>query len=707
MLTADDAGEIFVGTENNDTFTAEAGALDGTSVDGRGGNDTLNATYNSDDIAGDWTPTIRNVENVNVDIDAFDGTATTVEADNIRNANITLSSTKLGFNGTAGVAAAGDNSVIAGENVTALTVAGLTEGSVDAGSAETVTVDSETAGENTLNLTVNGDVATVIGSGTAFNAVNLTTTADAEVELNTSIFTDNVLTVAGEGNVTLLSADELSGEEIVNALESGELVADVDQTGADGSDWDVDSVNISAAIGAFTAAEGAVVDLEATQTALTLTGQSATTGTVTVNTEVDQTSLTFATLSEATVNVNDEVTIGTLVTGGADTTVNVAADTTISTLTAAGDDVFVTGEGNVTIGGTAADADLVDASGLSGALDFTQSADTNIDVVGSEGDDDLTVATVDAQANVVTGNGTNTVTFADLDGGTIAVTGGAGNDTVNIGGAGAVGTNGAATVALELGAGDDTVALGDLNSSTASTFALEFGEGNDTLSLTDGDDISAENITVSGLEAIDMNGSATVAAELVSGQSYTILGGGLANGTLSVVDTGTNETVDLSNLSFDNTVTNGAVATDVNVNGGGENTIITSEVADAITVDGNDTIDFTQNASIEASTDSIIGFTTNSDVIKLGIAANSNNFVAADANTGTGTNELADADAAITYAEANSFDGTVQVAFLTDSDSGVNGWLVYDSNADGTADEVIQMSGLTATTDVVAADIIA
>ena len=620
-LTADNAGDIFVGTANNDTFNAEAGALEGTSIDGLAGNDTLNATYDSDDIVGAWTPTVRNVENINVAVDAFNGTAATFDATNVRGSTITLSSSKLGFNGTAGVAAAAANSVIAGENVTDLTVAGLTEGSVDAGSAETVTVDSATAGANTLNLTVNGDVAAEIGATNNFEAISLTATADAEVELNNGVnasafAADTVFTVAGEGNVTLLSADLLSGEEIVNALESGELVADVDQPGADGSDWDVDSVNISAAINAFTAAEGAVVDLEATQTALTLTGQSATTGTVTVNTEVDQTSLTFATLSEATVNVNDEVTIGTLVTGGADTTVNVAADTTISTLTAAGDDVFVTGEGNVTIGGTAADADLVDASGLTGALNFTQSADANIDVVAGEGDDSITLAGTTAESNVVTGNGTNNVDATALTSGTLAVTGGAGSDTVELG------------TGLAAGA----------------TIALALGDGNDTLSLVDSTDASVASISVSGLETIDMNGSATVAAELVSGQSYSVLGGGSANGTLTVASTTDGESIDLSGLQLNNTIDNGVA--DVTITGGaGNETITGTTLVDSITGGaGDDTFVFaSQSQSTAASTDVIADFGTGNDTIDLSaVLGGSGTAAAAITTAGAALNGTAD-----------------------------------------------------------------
>ena len=97
-----------------------------------------------------------------------------------------------------------------------------------------------------------------------------------------------------------------------------------------------------------------------------------------------------------------------------------------------------------------------------------------------------------------------------------------------------------------------------------------------------------------------------------------------------------------------------------------------------------------------ASADEITGFATGSDKLQLGVAG-----IAGNSNEAGGA--VADFTAALAAADA-ALGGTVVYAFQWDAS---NGYLFEDTNADGTADQVIVLVGVTgatfdATTDIIA-----
>lgn len=702
-LTADGAGEIFVGTANNDTFNAESGALVGTTIDGQGGNDTLNATYKTADFVAQ--PITRNVENINVNIDAFDGTATTFDATNVRGANIALSSTKLGFNGTAGVLAAAANSVTAGENVTDLTVAGLTTGTVDAGAAETVVVTGTAT--DAANVAVNGNVDLTVNTSTD---LNIEATEDSVVTLTSA----SVTSVTGSGEGALTVTGDLAGITDITGVDT----AVVTTTGNVATDWDVNSISVNADVAALTVADDANVSIDATQTAtpLVVTGQGNTGSTVNVTSGLASVgSLTFASLANANVNLTAAASVATLVTGGAETTVNVAGETTIATLTATGDDVIFTGEGDVTVT-AATDAASVDASGLTGALDLDSNLTTAVSVSGASGDNvvDLGVTATGETASYVgqSGNdtvtstadagnveatfagGNNSVTANALDVGTLSVAGGAGSESISATGL----TTG--TIAGNLGGGDDTLTLGAATFG-ASTIAVDFGAGNDTLVLGAAADLAATSLNVVGLENITVEGATIFTGEQLSGESYSIAGDGTA--TLAVNATSsTGETIDLSGITLSNIAGSDVTATVTGL--AGNDTLTGTAAADSIvggagadTMTGGagaDTFTIATDAVTAVAADVVTDFGNGADVLDFG---------GASAGVTKGATAVADFAAAKAAAEA-AFSGT---AFDVNAQQvGSDLWVFADTGvADGLADSVVKLTGVALADFDVAADV--
>nr|WP_287837107.1 hypothetical protein [Halomonas sp.] len=626
-LTADDAGDIFVGTANNDTFTAESGALNATSIDGLGGNDTLNATYKTADDA--ITPTIRNVENINVTLDVFNGANGTFDATNVRGATITLGSDKLGYNGVAEVEGAAANNVTAGTNVETLSVSGLTTGTVDAGTAETVNVSG--SADDAANVVVNGDVALDVATATE---LALEGTAESTVTLTSGELTDVVVT--GEGVTLSVDAGEVSGDTITGAA-SVEVTsgASTDLTGVDASillDDDFSGSTIDVADGA------------------TLTFGEAQTGTVSVSGDSDNTrnSVTISTAFDvSTLNVSD---------AGLTTTIEATDDITIGTLTASGSDgVVFTGEGSVTASGNAAS---IDASELTGELTYTSTA--TVDIVGGTANNDITVADADT-----------------------SFTGQGGDDTID-----ATGFSGDFTLAITAGAGDDTLEL-DVANGDSGSIAFDGGEGSDTVALASGSDTTGADseLTLANVETIELGGNVTVDGSLLSGEEFTISSADSTADTLSIsVD---EATTDLSNLTLDDVTVEvtGTSGADTIVGTNGNDVITGSGGADILTGgDGDDTFVFASGDTSASNVASIQDFNLG-DFDSLDLDASGG----ADAISGSGTNVSgADADGVATDIIANYVNGVIT---LSGDDAGaidtLAEWVdVFDTIASGSAAEV-------------------
>ena len=94
------------------------------------------------------------------------------------------------------------------------------------------------------------------------------------------------------------------------------------------------------------------------------------------------------------------------------------------------------------------------------------------------------------------------------------------------------------------------------------------------------------------------------------------------------------------------------------------------------------------------------------DAATAGTDANFAEIDLTDGDDDPATNAVGSIEEAVTYTEANTFNGTIMYAFVFDSDDGTDGYLVVDEDLDGTADYGIILTGLITTGDVVTGDIV-
>jgi hypothetical protein len=229
---------------------------------------------------------------------------------------------------------------------------------------------------------------------------------------------------------------------------------------------------------------------------------------------------------------------------------------------------------------------------------------------------------------------------------------------------------------------------------------------------------------------LDSDGNGVVDGSLLNGKTYTIQGDGSLAAQLDVT-LGTAGSYDFSGLVLDNTLDKGIGGLDITGSNAGGDTIVATTGNDKITVTaGTNTItggkgadDITLQDSDGATTvviaagdtgktdttvDVITNFDTGLDKLKIGIAGSATTFGEVDANADAG-DDLDTAAKALTAANT-AFGGEMEgksVLFVFDGTDGADGWLAIDRDGDATVDELIQLVGLTATGDVVAADIIA
>lgn len=226
--------------------------------------------------------------------------------------------------------------------------------------------------------------------------------------------------------------------------------------------------------------------------------------------------------------------------------------------------------------------------------------------------------------------------------------------------------------------GNDVVTLNANLGGSASTLAL--GGGNDRVNWTGG---SANTV-------------ATV--NMFTGK-HTFQDGGVS----TTHDVAAVETVDLTGLQYLNSNVTGSVTADTIIGGAGADVITGGAGADVMTGgNGADVFNYGTLATVSAQTgitlataDTITDFVSGMDTIKTGTAGTALNYLEAVAAVNFVTAQ-ANADAA--------FDGTV-VYYLT-STVADGGLLFVDSDANGTADAVIKLTGITAAnfafTDIVA-----
>lgn len=674
MLTNSATPDTIIGTSGNDTVNGPSGTvadtdliIDQSSTDNDTANLVLKANYTPDNIT--------KIENVNLDWDAF--TTPTYALANVKGAeNVTLTSSKTGFLGSATVTGADGFTLTAGAGmVGTLTASGFKTGAVEGGAATQLVVNGSATAANNESITVNAGTNTTsvtvgtgaglgfksatINAGTAGtvaveDAGNTTDTTDltvnkAAVNLTSDVAgamtltagADNVvtfvaggsvigngLTVKGDGNVTLVFADnDLQGETVTNSKTSGTLtIKSADTDGENLAKVSADLIEFSvAAGGAHTVASGANLKYTAAAGAINVTvGGTATTDTATVELTQNQTSVTSTgvetlnVVANATTTSGTDLTIGTLATGGNKVVLSGTNDVELTAVTGANGEVDASALNGELVVGTAAS---INVTGGSGKLSVTTTgAATDVSVVGNTADDTVTASVAGGSVAAILGDGKNTVTATSLDAGTLVVTGGSGIDTVTAGAALTTGVinlslgdganvinlddaAGAGTRDVTTGAGDDTLTFTGGLDDANDVLKWVAGTGTDTLVLaTEGADLSASKVTLDGVEVIkikadsanDVTAEASLKAAVVSGKAFTIKADAQAAGTqIKFVGEATTSTIDLSLLSVDQTITAAveSVIVDASANTTTAQTITGTSVADIITGGAkNDTI---------------------------------------------------------------------------------------------------------------------
>ncbi len=359
------------------------------------------------------------------------------------------------------------------------------------------------------------------------------------------------LSMAGDD----LTTDTVTGAAavIVNAASTGNL---------DLTDVDVSLITLNDDfVGeTITTADAATLTLGAAQTGtVTVAGDSAnTTNTVTIN----------ASLAIATLDIQDN---------GLTTTINLTDDVTIGTaLTATGEAVLVTGAGDLVV--TTSDATSFDASALTGDLTYTSTVGATI--LGATGAN--TIVSANANSSYIGQNGINTVTAGNIATTFSSVLGTAA-DIVNL----TALTTG--TVVLQTGAGDDTVNFKTAaNIAAGAKITIDGGAGTDTLAFALDDDLSAATtLAITNVEEITLASGVDIAvkAAMMSGATYTVTGAA-GTETFELKGLATAQTIDASDITIDSTVETFTIT-----GGAAADTIIGSATADVIVgAAGNDTI---------------------------------------------------------------------------------------------------------------------
>ncbi|MCB2183978.1 MAG: DUF4214 domain-containing protein [Desulfobulbaceae bacterium] len=682
-FTLTTAADTIIGTSDNDlvtgtssTFGTNDVVIDQSSTD----NDTMNVTLTTTNAVA----TVSGIEKVNFDWDAF-GTAG-VDAASITGATITVTSSKLGFLGSATVSNAGANTIVAGSGADGtLTVTGATTSTVTGGEATAISVAAAgtasaddtltlTAGTNTTSVTVADFDSATVDAGTATtisltdddaaaddgDTVALTFGADATLTNNVDDLTvtasaagltltvdtvDASLDFAGTNSVTLNvdDATDLDAETVTNSS-TGTLALTIDDIdgAADLDEVEADTITVAAATagGALTVATGSSVTISADLASaygLTVAG-TGTTDTATLTLEDDQSSIiTFSGIETTTIAASATVSAS-------------AVDLTIAEINAGTNDVVLTGANDVTI--TLCEAGDLDATALTNDLIVTQDAAADMDItggtidntvvfkgtthdnnyVGQSGDDTVTFATTTGSATAVVGAGDNTITANTVTTGDLVVVAGSGDDVVS---ATALTTG---NVTLELGDGANDVTLDGTFAGINMT--LVTGSGADTLTIDDGAGADTFNLTFgSGTDTLEISEDITAGTFTVSGLEVIAVGSAAATAVVnSTLLTGKSYSVTAAGTATDTLLVQMDAAASVDFSNITIDQTITKGLAglEVTGSAGNDTIVLTDYADVIAATgggDDTITGGNGSDDITLG--AGDDTVIVASGDAGT------------------------------------------------------------------------
>lgn len=706
-MTITDAGNntIVAGTGMSGTLTVNGGqsvTVDGGAsktivVNGTGtAADDLSATVTAGTSTTSVTVGTTNAFKSNT-IDA--GTATTIAIAD----QGTTSTTSLTVGKSATVTNTGTGTLAltvgAASVTTTLSAVGK---SLDIQGAQSTTLKAASA-----NLTAE-TVTNSLTAGTLTVAINGAIGADADLSaVEADLFTISTAT-GGDFATAVASGSSISASVDIGNGEFGVATAD---------DSSADTLTITST--------------NATQTIIQVDGLDATLGdieTTTIVCEATAVSGTDMTITDIEAGTNKVILTGT---NDVVVTEVIAKTVDASGLT-----------GNLTITQQAANTAAMTISGATGTNVVVFTATTNdSSYTGQNGNDTVTFVNTTGNATAVLGNGANTVTSSSGTTGSLVVMGGDGVDTVTASTAG----TGTGEVNLGLGAGNDvatittggtddvvTIDMGEgtnsLTLAAASTandvHTLTFGTGTDTLNLST--DITAGTWTITGLDVIALGGNtagAKINSSILTGQTYEITGDGGTTDT-ALVEMDAAASVDFSGIVVNQTITKGLKGLEI-TDSTGIDTIVATAYADKITTQAGsaNTITGGQGADTlvgSTATDTFVinsgdtgkatgeidvittSWTSGTDKIKWGVAGSVTNYAEA-AGTYDGLNVTAGvATVELMLTQANAaLDGTV-VLFITDNANANTGgvasaatktYAFFDRNADGTADEVIELVG--------------
>lgn len=531
------------------------------------------------------------------------------------------------------------------------------------GAVDNLIIKNQTANVSYDNSTAEALNLTLVAMGAADNStvVNLgTTTAAKATTLNATLNNANAKIDSTNADVFSTVTIAATGTNTLTLVDSATTITDLTITGSG-------SVDLSGA-----ALTGALTTIDA----------SANTGGV--NLKVTPTAIPAAGATITGGSGDDELTFTAAPTAKVTTDLGAGDDTLVMTGALGG---LVTG--STFNGGDGTDTLVFnDATGLNAKAGSMFSGFETLELQGTSAYEMGLIAGI---SNYVVGDasGATAATFTNVSSGTsiLVAAHDATQDTVS-----ATLANGATAPALSL--------VLDNQSDTAATGADVTVETNAyTLNLTSGgnlEELALNKVTLSG------DSLSNVAKISVTGDSDFSLTAGIAT-KLDYIDASAmaaDVTVDASTATTlgGMTIITGsgndvikAATTGGTITGGAGADKMTAGAGDDIFVQGK-----TDSGITLATADSIDQFVTTKDAIKTGTAGSADNY---NENTST----VADFAEALEAANA-AMDGTVIYSFQSD---GTDGYLFWDTDGDGNADQAITLLGLMSDAGFAFGDIIA
>ncbi|MDY0202071.1 MAG: DUF4214 domain-containing protein [Tenuifilaceae bacterium] len=337
---------------------------------------------------------------------------------------------------------------------------------------------------------------------------------------------------------------------------------------------------------------------------------------------------------------------------------------------------------------------------VSGNIESGAGANTTVNVGTVTGDVDLAGAltagsTLTVEANGLAGNMQLTGTLTGTD---VVV-----NAKTALGNVSTDGTTALiASTAVVIAAKDSLIYNGtDLKANatlttidaTSTTFnaTLNGGIEADTHTITMG--VAQTNVTVTGDLGLGTNGVTVTGVASNTAATATVDVSALKNSTTTIDLSSTDGATVFTVVGSDgvDTIKTGTKGDTVTAGKGADDiTLTTTTIKDTVVIASGDT------GATLATADTIVGFTTGTDVLKLGVAGTATNYATADVNA-------AGADTAANAA----FDGTVMYFLASTGGTTASDSALYiDRDLDGTFDEIVELTGVLAAgfdaTDIIA-----